>query len=110
MNANHRTLVTASLCILALACHSHAGKLTDLVQAKRLKNGLILLVNADVRTYDEAAATAGDRDGAAFAAHAEQLAIDLEVGTWERGTVVSLDCHADRLDEGLALMADAVLR
>ncbi|MBT3376960.1 MAG: PQQ-binding-like beta-propeller repeat protein [Lentisphaerae bacterium] len=57
MNANHRTLVTASLCILALACHSHAGKLTDLVQAKRLKNGLILLVNADVRTYDEAAAT-----------------------------------------------------
>lgn len=53
---------------------------------------------------------AGDRDGAAFAAHAEQLAIDLEVSTWERGTVVSLDCHADRLDDGLALMADAVLR
>lgn len=53
---------------------------------------------------------AGDRDGAAFAAHAEQLAIDLDVGTWERGTVVSLDCHADRLDEGLALMADVVLR
>jgi zinc protease len=53
---------------------------------------------------------AGDRDGAEFAAHAEQLAISLEASTWERGTVVSLDCHADRLDEGLELMADAVLR
>ena len=53
---------------------------------------------------------AGDRDAAAFAAHAEQLAIDLSTSSWEHGTVVSVDCHADRLDDGLALMADAVLR
>jgi len=53
---------------------------------------------------------AGDRDAAAFAAHAEQLALSLESWSWEKGTVVSLDCHADQLDEGLALMADAVLR
>jgi len=53
---------------------------------------------------------AGDRDAAAFAAEVEQLALSLESWSWDRGTVISLDCHADQLDAGLALMADAVLR
>ena len=53
---------------------------------------------------------AGDRDGAAFAEHTEQLALTIQSSTWERGTVIRLDCHADQLDEGLSLVADAVLR
>ena len=39
---------------------------------------------------------AGDRDGAAFAEHTEQLALTIQSSTWERGTVIRLDCHADQ--------------
>jgi zinc protease len=53
---------------------------------------------------------AGDRDAEAFAATTEQLAIEMAVSTWEAGTVVSVSCHADRLDTALDLLADVVLR
>ena len=53
---------------------------------------------------------AGDRDATAFAAFAEQQAIDLSVSTWGSASVVYLHTHTDRLDDALDLLADAVLR
>ncbi|MCB9766477.1 MAG: insulinase family protein [Alphaproteobacteria bacterium] len=53
---------------------------------------------------------AGDRDATAFAEAVERKALTLSVSTWPTTSVVQLDAHADRLGEGLALMADAVLR
>ena len=53
---------------------------------------------------------AGDRDAAAFAAESERLALSLWTWTGGSSTTVALDAHADRLDVGLDLLADAVLR
>ena len=53
---------------------------------------------------------AGERDASAFAAFAEQAAISLAVSTWGTASVVYLQTHADRLDDALDLLADAVLR
>lgn len=53
---------------------------------------------------------AGDRDANAFAAYIEQQAIELDVSTSSTASVVYLDTHADRLEEALDLLADAVLR
>jgi predicted Zn-dependent peptidase len=53
---------------------------------------------------------AGSWDAAAFAERAERLAIDLEVTTHTTATVISLTCEAARLDDGLALLAEAVQR
>jgi len=53
---------------------------------------------------------AGARKAAAFAEEAERLAIFINVATQSTSTVVTLRCEAARLDEGLALLADAVLR
>lgn len=53
---------------------------------------------------------AGDRDAQAFAAAMDQLALDLWVSTGDVDSTIGLDAHADRLEEGLALLADAALR
>ena len=53
---------------------------------------------------------AGTRDAAAFAAQSERLALDLWTATGATSTTVALDAHADQLDVGLDLFADAVLR
>lgn len=53
---------------------------------------------------------AGSRDAAAFAKAVEQQAFTLGARADGTASVVYLDAHAARLDEGLALMADAVLR
>lgn len=53
---------------------------------------------------------AGDRDATAFAAEVERLALDLGAITTGRATVLTLSAHADRLDDGLDLLADAMLR
>lgn len=53
---------------------------------------------------------AGDRDGQAFAAALDQLAVDLSVSTTETWTVISLDAHRDRLEPALDLLADLMLR
>ncbi len=53
---------------------------------------------------------AGDRDATAFAAEVERLALSLSVSTGGTASVVRLDTHTDRLDQGLALMADMILR
>jgi len=53
---------------------------------------------------------AGDRTSSQFAAESDRLAIDISVATWGVASLASLDTHTDRLDEGLALFADAILR
>jgi len=53
---------------------------------------------------------AGERDATAFAAEVERLALSLGVRTSGSASIVSLDAHADRLDVGLGLMADMILR
>ncbi|MCB9795807.1 MAG: insulinase family protein [Alphaproteobacteria bacterium] len=53
---------------------------------------------------------AGERDALAFAEEVERQGFTLQVSTREDHSVVVLDAHADRLDAGLALLADAVLR
>jgi len=53
---------------------------------------------------------AGARDAVAFAAFAEQQAIDLSVATLGTTSVVRLSTHTDRLDDALDLLADAILR
>ena len=53
---------------------------------------------------------AGDRDATAFAAEVERLALSLGVYTGGTASTVSLDAHVDRLDAGLGLMADMILR
>ena len=53
---------------------------------------------------------AGDRDATAFAAEVERLALSLGVYTGGTASTVSLDAHIDRLDAGLGLMADMILR
>ena len=53
---------------------------------------------------------AGDRDAVTFAAFAEQQAIDLSVSTSGTASVVYLSTHTDRLEQGLDLLADAILR
>ncbi|MBL7077565.1 MAG: PQQ-binding-like beta-propeller repeat protein [Kiritimatiellae bacterium] len=52
-----RALLISSLLVLTLSLPLHAGELANAVQSKRLTGGVILLVNADSATYDEAAAT-----------------------------------------------------
>jgi len=53
---------------------------------------------------------AGERDAVAFSSAAELLAIDLDVATGALSSTVALDAHADRLGDGLDLLADMVLR
>ena len=53
---------------------------------------------------------AGERDAAAFAEAMALHAVNLDVSTGKRGTVISVDCKADQLDFALGLMADVVLR
>jgi len=53
---------------------------------------------------------AGEHDAVSFSAAAELLAIDLDVSTGSLTSTLGLDVHADRLDEGLDLLADMVLR
>jgi len=52
-----RTFITLSLCALALTRPLPAAELTGVLRAKRLKNGVILLVKAGSEAYDGAAAT-----------------------------------------------------
>ena len=53
---------------------------------------------------------AGDRDATTFSAETDRLAVEIGVSTWGVATIVSLDAHADRFEDGLDLFADAVLR
>ncbi|MCB9742783.1 MAG: insulinase family protein [Alphaproteobacteria bacterium] len=53
---------------------------------------------------------AGERDALAFAEAVEREGFTLHVGTHTDYSVVTLDAHADRLDAGLALLADALFR
>jgi len=53
---------------------------------------------------------AGDRDATAFATEVEKLALSLDTDTLSTSTIVSLDAHSDRLEDGLDLLADMVLR
>ena len=50
-------LLAAGLCVVALGRPLHGGELTRVIEARRLRGGVILLVNAAVAVYDEAAAT-----------------------------------------------------
>ena len=53
---------------------------------------------------------AGDRDATAFAKEVERLALDLSATTTGKATLLTLDAHRDRLEVGLDLLADALLR
>ncbi len=53
---------------------------------------------------------AGDRDATAFAGEVERLALDLSATTTGTATLLALDAHRDRLEAGLDLLADAMLR
>lgn len=53
---------------------------------------------------------AGDRDARAFAAAADLLAAEVEAWTGDTSTTFTLYVHSDRLDAGLDLLADALLR
>jgi predicted Zn-dependent peptidase len=53
---------------------------------------------------------AGEYDATAFAAEVERLAISLGSHTSETSTSIGLDAHTDRLEAGLDLLADMVLR
>lgn len=53
---------------------------------------------------------AGERDATAFAAEVERLALDLSATTTGQATLLSLEAHRDRLELGLDLLADALLR
>ena len=53
---------------------------------------------------------AGEYDATAFAAEVEKLAITLGSRTSETSTSIGLDAHTDRLEAGLDLLADMVLR
>lgn len=53
---------------------------------------------------------AGDRDAAAYAAFAEQQAIDLGILTSASSSVLYAEAHADKLPTALDLLADAALR
>jgi predicted Zn-dependent peptidase len=53
---------------------------------------------------------AGARDAAAFAAFAALHAIEMDVSTSKLGTVIHVDCQADKLDLALGLLADVVLK
>ena len=53
---------------------------------------------------------AGTRDATAFSAETDRLALDLSVETWGVASIVSLDAHTGRLQDGLSLFADAILR
>ena len=53
---------------------------------------------------------AGDRDAAAFAAFAEQQAIDIGASTGGTTSVLYVDAHADKAAVALDLLADAALR
>ena len=52
----------------------------------------------------------GERDATEFAAEVERLALSLGVYTGGMASTVSLDAHTDRLEAGLGLMADMILR
>jgi len=53
---------------------------------------------------------AGERDAAAYAAFAEQQAVDVGILTGASSSVLYADSHADKLDTALDLLADAALR
>lgn len=53
---------------------------------------------------------AGGRDASAFAAFAEQQAIDIGIATSASSSVLYADMHASKLDSALDLLADAALR
>ena len=53
---------------------------------------------------------AGEYDATAFAAEVERLALSLGSRTSETSTSIALDAHTDRLEAGLDLLADMVLR
>ena len=53
---------------------------------------------------------AGDRDSTAFAQTLEQQALSLRVSTHQSASVMSLSGASDKLDLGMELMADAVMR
>ena len=53
---------------------------------------------------------AGSRDATAFSAETDRLAVDIGVQTWAVASIVSIEAHTDRFQDGLALFADAVLR
>lgn len=53
---------------------------------------------------------AGERDAAAFAAFTALHAIQIDVSTSKLGTVVHVDCQADKLDLAVGLLADVLLR
>ncbi|MHC4504953.1 MAG: outer membrane protein assembly factor BamB family protein, partial [Planctomycetota bacterium] len=50
-------LLAAGLCLVALGGPVHGGEFTRAIEARRLRGGVILLVNAGDAVYDEAAAT-----------------------------------------------------
>ena len=54
---SQRILIIAVACAVTLAGHLYGGELTNVVKAKRMKAGVILLVNANNAVYDEGAAT-----------------------------------------------------
>ncbi len=53
---------------------------------------------------------AGDRDSTSFAKEVERLALTLGTATQGSATTVYMDAHTDRLQDGLSLMADMILR
>lgn len=53
---------------------------------------------------------AGERDATQFAEVLDQQAIGLGTSTYQTASMVTLNTHTGRLDVGLELMADAVLR
>ena len=53
---------------------------------------------------------AGDRDSTAFAQEVERLALNLGTATQGSASTVYMDAHTDQLDDGLALLADMILR
>jgi zinc protease len=79
-----------------------------------------LVVHAGAADYPKPAALrlsnslllrgAGERDSSAFAQTLEQQALSLSVSTHQSASVMSLSGASDKLDLGMELMADAVLR
>lgn len=53
---------------------------------------------------------AGERDATDFASEVEKLALGLDTDTLSTSTVVSLDAHTDKLEAGLDLLTDMLLR
>ena len=72
----------SSAILLGLLCSLQAvlaGKLAEIVQTARLRNGVILLVNAEPATYDEAAATGCTVRGL----ESDSAAVNVELFHWQ---------------------------